>query len=34
MPSTTIHIHDELPLKIDKVAKEGLQQEPFRYAGL
>ena len=23
MPSTTIHIHDELPLKIAKVAREG-----------
>ncbi len=34
MPLTTIHIHDKLLLKIDKVAKEGRQQEPFRYPGL
>ena len=35
MPSSTIYIHDELPLKIAKVAKEeGHQQELLRYAGL
>jgi hypothetical protein len=27
-------LHNELLLKIDKVAKEGQHQEPFRYAGL
>lgn len=34
MPSTTIHIHERLLLKIDKVAREKWQQEPFHYPGL